>query len=232
MPIYLLSEELLFPDPSKADPSGILAVGGDLSAERLLLAYSLGIFPWYDERAAPILWHSPEWRMVLWPRELHVGRSLRRSLRRDRFEVRFDTAFEAVVDRCAEVPRPGQEGTWLNEDMRRAYLELHRRGHAHCAEAWVEGRLVGGLYGVAMGTAFFGESKFALEPDASKVAFVHTVRALEALGYLMVDCQVHTEHLSSLGAKEIPRRDFLGALAGALARRPREVWPRRLPEQE
>ncbi len=225
MPIYLLSDDLLFPDPEKADESGILAVGGDLSIARLLTAYSQGIFPWYDERTAPILWHSPPWRMVLWPHELYVSRSLRKTLRRERFEVRYNTAFAEVLEQCAKVPRPGQIGTWLNREMQRAYLELHARGHAHSAEAWLDGRLVGGLYGVTMGTAFFGESMFALETDASKVAFVHAVRQLEALGYSLVDCQVYTEHLASFGAAEIPRRDFLAALARTLAREPRAVWP-------
>jgi len=226
VPIYLLSEDIQFPDPSKADESGILAVGGDLSVPRLLMAYSLGIFPWYDERTAPILWHSPPWRMVLWPPELHVGRSLRKALRRERFEVRYDTAFAEVLRQCASSARPGQVGTWLNEDMQRSYGELHARGHAHSAEAWREGRLVGGLYGIVMGSAFFGESMFALETDASKVAFVHLVRRLEVLGYTLIDCQVYTEHLASFGAEEIPRREFLAALGRALPNRPRAVWPK------
>lgn len=225
MPIYLLSDELIFPDPERADESGILAVGGDLSIARLLMAYSQGIFPWYDEKTAPILWHSPPWRMVLWPHELYVSRSLGKTLRREPFEIRYDTAFGEVLERCASVPRPGQIGTWLNAEMMRAYEELHARGHAHSAEAWQGGRLVGGLYGVTMGTAFFGESMFAVETDASKVAFVHAVRRLEALGYDLIDCQVYTEHLASFGAAEIPRRDFLAALARSLAREPRAAWP-------
>ncbi len=225
MPIYLLNDDLAFPDPQKADESGILAVGGDLSVPRLLMAYSLGVFPWYDERTAPILWHSPPWRMVLWPQELHVSKSLRKTLRRDAFEIRYDTVFPEVLEHCSRVPRPGQIGTWLNVDMQRSYMELHQRGHAHSAEAWLDGKLVGGLYGVTMGSAFFGESMFALETDASKVAFVHAVRRLEALGYTLIDCQVYTEHLASFGADEIPRHEFLGALARALTRTPSEVWP-------
>ncbi len=225
MPIYLLNESLSFPNPALADESGILAVGGDLSPARLMLAYELGIFPWYDESSGPILWHSPPWRMVLYPGELHVGRSLAKAIRRGRFELRYDTAFPQVITACASVPRAGQMGTWLNPDMKAAYVELHRRGVAHCAEAWLDGELVGGLYGVALGRAFFGESMFAKATDASKVVFVECIRRLEALGYTLIDCQVYTRHLASLGAAEIPRARFLKELDTAVGDGRSLGWP-------
>lgn len=227
MPIYLLDETLAFPDPTKADPgSGILAVGGDLSTHRLMLAYSLGIFPWYDEDASPILWHSPTYRFALRPNELHLPRSLRRFMRRDPFEIRYDTAYEEVVAHCAHVPRPGQQGsTWLNADMRDAYIELYRRGVAHSAEAWRDGRLVGGLYGVALGGAFFGESMFSLEPNASKVVFATLVPKLARAGYSLVDCQVYTDHLAQFGATDWPRSTFLALLSDVLKDVPKPRWP-------
>lgn len=207
------------------ESSGILAVGGDLSPPRLMLAYAHGIFPWYDEETSPILWHSPSWRMVLEPGALHVSRSLRKTLRKQPFELRWNTAFAAVLEHCAGVPRPDQDGTWLNREMQQAYLELHRLGHAHSAEAWLGDRLVGGLYGVTIGGAFFGESMFSLEANASKVVFVQTVRALEARGYSLIDCQVHTDHLARFGAVEWPRARFLDALRAAIQCEPEGVWP-------
>lgn len=225
MPIFLLNDRLTFPDPEVADPSGILAVGGDLSPARLLLAYSRGIFPWYDETQSPILWHAPPERMVLLPSQLHISRTMRKVLRRGHYEVCYDTAFRQVTEACAATPRPGQDGTWLNQEMMAAYCELHARGFAHSAETWCEGRLVGGLYGVVMGTAFFGESMFSHADNASKFAFIHCVRALQGLGYTLVDCQVYTEHLDSLGARAWPRRAFTAALAQALRGRPRRPWP-------
>lgn len=226
VPIYLLDDALAFPDPTKADPAtGILAVGGDLSPSRLILAYSLGIFPWYDADQTPILWHSPAWRFAMRPGELHVGRSLRKALRKHPFELRYDTAFEAVLRACAEVPRPGQNGTWLNPEMQAAYTELFRRGFAHSAEAWRDGRLVGGLYGVTLGGVFFGESMFALEDEASKVVFASLVPALHTAGYRLIDCQVYTDHLARFGAREWPRDDFLQTLDEALTITPRPGWP-------
>ncbi|MCA9542342.1 MAG: leucyl/phenylalanyl-tRNA--protein transferase [Myxococcales bacterium] len=226
MPIYLLDETLAFPDPMKADAAtGILAVGGDLSPSRLLLAYSLGIFPWYDESATPILWHSPRWRFAMRPRSLRVNRSLRKTLRREQYEVRYDTAFAAVLAGCATVPRPGQDGTWLNRDMQRAYRQLHARGFAHSAEAWRDGQLVGGLYGVTLGGAFFGESMFTLEPDASKAVYATLVPRLSEAGYTLIDCQVYTDHLARFGATEWHRRDYHDALREALALTPRPRWP-------
>lgn len=205
----------MFPPPELAEQSGLLAVGGDLRPERLLLAYSLGIFPWYSE-GTPILWHSPDPRMVLCASELHISRSLRKAIRREPYEIRLDSAFDQVISGCARSERPGQDGTWITTEMTEAYLELHRRGYAHSAEAWQGGELVGGLYGVSLGRAFFGESMFARRPDASKIAFVHLIRWLQSWGVELVDCQVHTEHLARLGATEWPRARFLAALRDAL----------------
>lgn len=230
MPVYRLDERLLFPPPEMAEPSGLLAVGGDLRPERLLLAYSIGVFPWYSE-GTPILWHSPDPRMVLAADDLHVSRSLRKTLRQRRFEVRLDTEFERVVDACAAVPRPGQEGTWITTEMREAYSDLHLRGYAHSAEAWEDGELVGGLYGVSLGRAFFGESMYADRPDASKCAFVELVDWMVSWSVDLIDCQVYTGHLARLGAREISRARFLEKLHTALDR-PTRVGPWRLPGQE
>ena len=196
---------------------GPLAVGGDLRPERLVLAYSLGIFPWYSANE-PIQWHSPDPRMVLLADELRVTRSLRRTVRKGRFRVSLDTAFAAVVEACAETPRPEQDGTWITDDMKAAYVELHERGLAHSAEAWDGDELAGGLYGVSLGGAFFGESMFAHQADASKVAFVTFTEQLARWGVRLIDCQVYTEHLARFGAGEWPREEFLRALRGALER--------------
>lgn len=214
--------EWVFPDPREADAEGLLAHGGDLRAERLLSAYARGIFPWYERE--PILWFSPDPRWVLEPTQVHVARRLRRRLREARFEITLDTAFEAVIDACARVPRPGQDGTWITPEMISAYVELHRLGYAHSAEAWRQGQLVGGVYGVSLGRAFFGESMFGLETDASKVAFVALVRQLEAWDFDFLDCQVHTEHLVRFGARAWSRSLFLERLAGALVA-PTRVGP-------
>ena len=217
MTVFLLNEddEESFPPAEEAGEGGLLAVGGDLKPRRLLAAYAQGIFPWYSE-GQPILWHSPDPRFVLEPQRLHLPRSLQKTLRRGRFEVRFDTAFEDVIDACARVRRPGQRGTWITRDMKRAYVTLHRLGFAHSAESWVSGRLQGGLYGVSLGAAFFGESMFALLPDASKVAFVALVERLVGWGFTLIDCQQETEHLARFGAQAWPRPRFLAALAEAL----------------
>jgi leucyl/phenylalanyl-tRNA--protein transferase len=226
--ITRLGAALVFPDPIECHPSGLLAVGGDLSCERLLLAYSQGIFPWYSE-GQPILWHSPDPREVLLPSALHVPRSLRKTLRSGRYEVRLDTAFEQVVEGCAGAPRPGQTGTWITRELSRAFAALHRQGFAHSAEAWEQGRLVGGLYGLSLGGAFFGESMFARRTDASKVAFVTLVRQLDRWDFDLIDCQVHTEHLERFGAEPWPRARFLDALARSVARETRR-GPWRLEE--
>ncbi len=217
--MFRLDERLFFPPPELAD-DGLLAVGGDLRAERLLLAYSQGIFPWYSE-GQPILWHSPDPRMVLLADQLHVPKSLAKLKRRAVFDVTLDTAFSEVIEACARPKRPGQRGTWITRSMKRAYLELHRRGYAHSVEAWRDGRLAGGLYGVSLGAAFFGESMFARAADASKLGFVALVEQLARWGVGLIDCQVHTEHLARFGAREWPRRDYLAALQKALRRETR-----------
>ncbi|MET0404798.1 MAG: leucyl/phenylalanyl-tRNA--protein transferase [Cystobacter sp.] len=216
MPIYLLGDDpLLFPPPERADRTGLLAVGGDLSPERLLSAYSQGIFPWYNE-GQPLLWHSPNPRFVLEPAKLHVGRSLRKALKARGYDIRWDTAFADVIAACAEVPRPGQDGTWITPEMQRAYVTLHELGYAHSVEAWAGDTLVGGFYGVSLGAAFFGESMFARAPDASKAAFATAVERFQAWGFHFIDCQVETEHLARFGAEHWPRKHFLQALAVAL----------------
>jgi leucyl/phenylalanyl-tRNA--protein transferase len=214
--LYRIPDALVFPDPRLATPSGLLGVGGDLSPERLLLAYRSGIFPWYNE-GEPILWWSPEPRMVLPVDALVVQRSLAKRVRQRPYRITLDTAFDEVLARCATVPRPGQAGTWLTDDMRSAYAELHRRGIAHTCEAWLGDELVGGLYGVAVGQLFSGESMFALAPDASKIAFVHLVRQLTRWDFKLVDCQVYTEHLARFGATEVPRTTYLRRLAPLVA---------------
>lgn len=228
-----------FPDPREADRRGLLAYGGDLEPERLLAAYAQGVFPWYDED--PILWYSPDPRMVLLPGELHVSRSLEKRIRARPFVLTMDCAFGEVIRACAAAPRPGQGGTWIGADMIEAYETLHELGFAHSVEAWESagepagigasrvaaanedithderpGRLVGGLYGVSLGRAFFGESMFAKAADASKIAFAAFVRQLERWGFDFVDCQVRTEHLARFGATEWRRTAFLQALARAL----------------
>ena len=194
-----------------AEPDGLLAAGADLSAERLLAAYRQGIFPWFNE-GQPILWWSPDPRMVLFPAELHVSRSLNKRLKKQDYEIRFDTAFREVVKACASVPRAGQDGTWITADMLAAYCNLHELGYAHSVETWMDGKLAGAIYGVAIGRMFYGESMFHRVTDASKIALVHLMRHLEKHGFGMMDCQMKTEHLASLGAREIPRIEFLRRL--------------------
>jgi leucyl/phenylalanyl-tRNA--protein transferase len=192
------------------EPDGLLAVGGSLAPERLLNAYRHGIFPWYSDDQ-PILWWSPDPRSVLFPEHLHISRSLRKTLRQGRFRLTMDRAFAEVIDACAE-PRPYQAGTWITPDMRAAYLRLHRLGVAHSVETWEGTELAGGLYGVALGRVFFGESMFARRSNASKVAFVHLTRQLQRWGYPLIDCQVQTGHLDNLGAQSIPRAQFVAML--------------------
>jgi len=212
MPIHHLGKEIVFPAPEAAEPDGLLAVGGDLEPARLLLAYRMGIFPWYDD-GLPILWHSPDPRMVLLPADLHVSRSLHKEMRRGRFDVRLDTAFDGVVRACARAPRPGQRGTWITDDMITAYCRLHALGYAHSAESWEDGELVGGVYGVSLGSCFFGESMFAATSNASKVALVSLVRQLERWGFDLFDCQVYTRHMAGFGATLWPRERFAAHLA-------------------
>jgi leucyl/phenylalanyl-tRNA--protein transferase len=211
--IAWLSKSHAFPPLTKAlqDPNGLLAAGGDLSPERLLAAYSRGIFPWYSP-GQPILWWSPDPRMVLFPAEFAPRRSLAKVLRNREYEVRCDTAFEQVMRHCAGTPREGQDGTWITEEILAGYCGLHARGHAHSIETWVDGKLVGGLYGVALGRAFYGESMFSHATDASKIAFCHLVRFLQTQACGIIDCQMRTDHLASLGAREIPRAEFAAHL--------------------
>ena len=215
MPVFELSERLGFPPPYLAGPEGLLAIGGDLSLPRLLLAYKKGIFPWYSEYD-PIIWWSPDPRLVIFPQGLKVSKSLKKILHQRRFQITLDRAFEQVIRECANLRIESGQGTWLVEEMIEAYILLHHAGYAHSAEAWQDGKLAGGLYGVSLGAAFFGESMFARVSNASKAAFVTLVRRLEAWGFDLIDCQVRTEHLVRLGAVEIPRREFLKRLEKSL----------------
>lgn len=208
MPVFRLGPEPIFPPVDLAEPEGLLAIGGDLGAERLLAAYRQGIFPWY-EPGGPILWWSPDPRLVLFLGELRISRRLKRTLAQRRFDTRYNTAFAQVITACAEVSRAHEEGTWITPEMQRAYIRLHELGHAHCMESWREGRLVGGIYGVRVGRCFCGESMFHFESDASKVALAALVDRLRAEGVQMIDCQVSSEHLLRLGAREIFRSLFL-----------------------
>ena len=215
-----------FPPVEQAlvEPNGLLAAGDDLTPERLLDAYRHGIFPWY-EAGQPVLWWSPDPRMVLPVEAYRLRRSLAKVVRNGGFEIRVDTAFAAVMQCCARVARPGQDGTWITPGIVAAYSGLHRRGHAHSIEAWREGRLVGGLYGVSIGRMFFGESMFALERDASKVALAHLVAMLRARGFPLIDCQQETEHLASVGARPIPRAVFAERVARLVdSGAPRDPW--------
>jgi leucyl/phenylalanyl-tRNA--protein transferase len=227
MPVFLLSEDIAFPPPELAEPDGLLAVGGDLSVKRLLEAYRRGIFPWYSE-GTPILWWSPDPRLVLFPREVKISRSLRQTLRKGAFAVSMDRAFAEVIGACAGVHGRRDGSTWITREMREAYTRLHEQGHAHSVEAWTGGHLAGGLYGVALGGAFFGESMFSLRSDASKVALLALAGHLERWGFDLIDCQVSTEHLKRMGAREIPRRAFLSRLGRALRKRSRPgCWAER-----
>lgn len=215
MPIYLLNEEPVFPHPSLADDEGLLAVGGDLSPERLLQAYANGIYPWYADDD-PIMWWSPNPRCILYPDKLIVSDSLRKKVKKGIFEVRFDADFAAVISACASVDRPGQDGTWITGEMQEAYIRLHELGLAHSVESYLDGQLVGGLYGISLGNAFFGESMFHTVSDASKVAFVSLVEQVKAWNFSLIDNQQVTSHLLSLGAETITRARFLKLLGQAI----------------
>jgi leucyl/phenylalanyl-tRNA---protein transferase len=215
MPIFRLVDEPIFPAPEYADPSGLLAVGGDLSSERLLGAYRLGIFPWYSDDQ-PILWWSPDPRFVLQLEKFHISRSLRKTLRQGIFQVTLDRAFDEVIAECAAVPRVGQNGTWITSEMQEAYINLHALGYAHSVETWFEEKLAGGIYGVSLGKAFFGESMFHRKTNASKVALAALVEKLKSWSFHFLDAQMTTEHMMSLGAREVSRRIFLKQLHLAL----------------
>ena len=215
MPIFRLVDEPIFPPPDYADPSGLLAVGGDLSSERLLEAYRLGIFPWYSDDQ-PILWWSPDPRLTLDLKDFKISRSLGKTLKKGLFNVTFDRAFEEVIRACASVPREAQNGTWITQEMQEAYINLHGLGYAHSVESWQGGKLAGGLYGVSLGKAFFGESMFHLKSDASKVALATLVAKLKSWDFHFIDSQMTTDHMLNLGAKELSRRVFLKRLQSAL----------------
>lgn len=221
---WLDPDQLWFPPADQAldDPDGLLAVGGDLSTERLRLAYRNGIFPWFTDEQ-PILWWSPDPRCVLFPDEIHISRSLKRTLNSGAFQITFDQNFTGVIRHCAHLR---SEGTWITNDMMASYTRLHSQGAAHSVEAWNrDGKLVGGLYGVALGQCFFGESMFSLETNASKVVMVHLARNLELWGYRIMDCQVESDHLLRMGARTIPRREFLSILrAGVDAPPEQDAW--------
>ena len=210
MSLFILNYEPVFPPVQLAEPDGLLAAGGDLSTERLLVAYRQGIFPWYEGRH--ILWWCPDPRFVLFPDELRESKSMKQLLKRDVFDFRVDTAFGDVISNCKTISRKGQESTWITDEVKMAYTRLHEAGYAHSAETWSDGQLVGGLYGVRMGRVFFGESMFSKASNASKYAFIRYVRQLRDEGVELIDCQVYTPHLESLGARMIPRDNFISLL--------------------
>ncbi|MDE0290958.1 MAG: leucyl/phenylalanyl-tRNA--protein transferase [Candidatus Dadabacteria bacterium] len=218
MTVYFLDSRIMFPDPSEAEPGGLLAVGGDLSPERLLLAYENGIFPWYSEED-PILWFSPDPRMVFLPGDFRFSKTLLKTVSSGKFSVGVDTDFAAVVENCSQVQRKGQSGTWITEGMKAAYGKLHDLGYAHSFETYLDGKLVGGLYGVSLGGAFFGESMFHLETDASKVALFHLAQKCWESGFDLIDSQVPTDHMRTLGGREISRKEFLLALESSLEKK-------------
>ncbi len=209
--MHLLNDQIIFPSTEEADDDGLLAIGGDLSPQRLLLAYRSGIFPWYNE-GQPILWWSPNPRFVLYPEKLRVSKSMQQLIRSGRFTFTVNNAFEQVISNCKTINRNGQDGTWITYDMQQAFIKLHHMGHAHSAEAWTDGKLAGGLYGVLSGKVFCGESMFSKISNASKFAFIHFIHHLQQQGIKLIDCQVYTEHLASLGAEMIDRKTFLKIL--------------------
>ncbi|MCF8331305.1 MAG: leucyl/phenylalanyl-tRNA--protein transferase [Bacteroidales bacterium] len=224
MPVYKLEENTIdFPHPSLSEDDGLLAFGGDLSVPRLIEAYKNGIFPWYGH-GQPVLWWSLDPRLVLFPKEFKPSKSLCRLVRKQKFKVTVDTAFSDVIRACANVPRSDQEGTWILPEMIKAYESLHYHGYAHSFETWYDGKLAGGLYGVSIGKAFFGESMFHFMNDASKVAFYHFVMHLENAGFYFVDAQMSTKHLLSLGAREISREKYLVLLKKAIQEDEGKVW--------
>lgn len=209
--MVLLGAALVFPPVEMASPEGILAFGGDLQPQRLILAYRSGIFPWYNE-GEPIIWYSPSERMVLFPEELHISHSMRTMMRNHEFDLTWNKAFEQVIDHCQKSPRKDQLGTWITEEMKEAYIRLHKLGFAKSVEVWQGKELVGGLYGIDLGHIFCGESMFSKVSNTSKLAFIHLVQELQKKDYQLIDCQVYNEHLESLGAREISREEFVRML--------------------
>lgn len=212
MPVYQLTDELIFPSASEAE-DGLVAIGGDLSPERLMLAYRSGIFPWYNEDE-PIMWYSLDPRFVLFPEKIYVSRSMRSVLRKEEFKVTFNENFEGVINGCKQISRSGQDGTWITDEMREAYVRMHELGHAKSTEVWKDGELVGGMYGIDLGKVFCGESMFSTVSNASKVALITFMENFKERGGILFDCQAYTDHMSSMGAEMIPREDFLGYLKG------------------
>lgn len=206
--MHILGKKILFPPVETADENGLLAIGGDLSPERLILAYKSGIFPWFNE-GEPVIWYSPPERMVLFPKDLKVSKSMEKVLKTTNFRISFNEHFAEVIHHCKTIDRPGQKGTWITREMQKAYIALHELGYAKSVEVWQEDRLVGGLYGIDLGHIFTGESMFSLVSNASKVAFIYLNQILKEHNYLLLDCQVYNEHLASLGAVEIPRDVFM-----------------------
>ncbi len=215
MPVFLLTDKITFPPPHLASSEGLLAVGGDISQERLLLAYRMGIFPWFSDDE-PILWWSPDPRLVLYPREIKISKTLKKIMKKGLFKVTMDSAFIQVINQCAKIRLQNNKGTWIVEDMIDAYCKLHESGFAHSVETWYQGELAGGLYGVSLGRCFFGESMFTRISNASNVALVKLVEYLNALSFDVIDCQLTTEHLLRFGAREIPRITFLKQLEVSL----------------
>jgi len=211
MPVYLLNEEISFPNPNNSNEEGIVAVGGDLSTERLLHAYSVGIFPWYSVES-PIIWWSPDPRTILFLEEFKVSKSLQSKINKNIFQVKFDTNFADVIENCASIPRIDQEDTWITDDMKKAYINLHQKGYCHSVETYFKNKLVGGLYGISLGNAFFGESMFHIKTDASKIALYFLVEKLKKWNFDFIDVQQETDHLKSMGAKIIDRKKFLTLL--------------------
>jgi leucyl/phenylalanyl-tRNA--protein transferase len=222
MPVFVLCKEILFPPVDLADESGMIAVGGDLSPARLLSAYKNGIFPWYNEDD-PILWWSPDPRFVLFPDEFRISRSLRKVVERGRFRITYDKSFREVMIACGG-PRKKRDGTWINKDMIEAYSLIHDMGYAHSVEAWSGDDLSGGLYGVSIGRCFFGESMFTRESDASKAALADLVLRLRSADYNLIDCQIYTDHLYSLGARDIPRDEFIRILNASVCDDEFKFW--------
>ena len=210
MSIFILEKELYFPPVHLSEPDGLLAIGGDLTPERLLIAYQNGIFPWYE--GEHILWWCPDPRFILFPDDLKVSKSMQALIKKNTFEFKINTAFKEVIHNCKQAKREGQEGTWITDEVENAYFKMHKLGYAHSAETWKDGKLVGGLYGIKLGKVFFGESMFSSAPNASKFAFINYVKLLKEEGIELIDCQVYTEHLESLGARMITREMFLELL--------------------
>jgi leucyl/phenylalanyl-tRNA---protein transferase len=214
LPVFALEEEIIFPPVHFAEADGLLAIGGDLSVERLLVAYRKGIFPWYQ--GEDILWWCPDPRFVLFPEEMNVSKSMKALIKKNAFEFSFNQAFDEVIRSCKEISRPDQDGTWISDEVEEAYKKMHRLGHAISAETWKDGKLAGGLYGLRMGKIFFGESMFSLESNASKFAFIKLVEHLREVGVKLIDCQIYTNHLESLGARMIDRKEFIQLLEKSL----------------